>query len=1229
MSDTASTLGHLIDDTDTIPSMTNDGCTDTGTEGRVSPAPSLYSLTPSLRDQSFRHVHGRSLNAHSDVYSLPADEEEAQRLYRQHRLFYLLSRDDHYYGMTSLVQEVLAPTGERQRMVLDLGCGPGAWTIQCATDFPHAEVLGVDLAPTSAIPPPPNCRFEIDDLNLGLEHFFGPTFDIIHARLLNSGVKDYAGLVDQVSRCLRPGGLVIFAEFDFRIWAEDHRLLIPPNFYTPLPSQGNAQPNSGPAVGLGSSGRTSANASKVSTVLTRWAVPIWMATMSKCVRAKGGNIDAAALLKTWLREHPNFKDVQPSDLWAPLGRWKPTQPNLSVNTLFNVKDKIALVSGGGSGIGFMIASALVQNGAKVYIASRKEKQLQEAQKALNEKGPGRCEYIVADLGSKAGCDALCDAFKKRESKLHILVNNSGATWGAPWDNFPEREGWDRVMALNVKSLFYMTSGLSELLQKDATAIDPGRVVNISSVAGKDPIAVDTGLASKGQGLWSYNTSKAAANHLTTTMAVTLAPKFITVNAILPGVYPSKMTAFGFSKAADALAKSHPMVRPRATTPKMSDHTDDEYEFTEFTEDELRAIDSTAEAALGTVSDPQATRLDPVATQGDLPRSRKSSGFSTFDLTEEELQLIDRSVAHLLPDTGAGPSYVDVPSTQQTRSQPSHVEISLESPVPSTLVGSPAPTLGRTPSPSVPEMASLYSRFRATRNSLSVSDLVAPAWCEFQFDYGLRGKRHLSPSLRPEVLETRSGKKIQVQREVAVKNDRILKKGTAVHKKLEKEIHPNEVEITPQTREDRWGLKLLNMISNLRVLIDEGCCREMPVMGFVQDHFVIGVIDEILWVPDTSQATSSGSLSQEQYCDPSLNSDSGKWVNGTIYILDNKTRGVNSLPRSRDALQSRLQLMLYKRLLDALLVPANVKLAKENVTNRPRVSFSDVWAHHSVDPSACFSPSFLQESSVLISSNGLGPAAENAICLNDLEGVWRTIVDELIGAIGPGEQGSVVSSTLKLVYRRRGTPQKGSVHTSNGSQASSRAPSPETQRNEQRRRKKGRAVSEDVELQRAIHESLRHSIRSDGFALQDETSEVMGRQKKDESRGLIQETGDPVRAPGGWISPEDDLQRAIDESKTSYCQQMGREALSPSPPLLDVKGRRDNNQDVIGVVEFDHDDVLLDAYLSSVLDFWHDRRPPRGVDMEDTGRCRYCEFSEGCEWLEAKAEEIAQEMPKRK
>ncbi|KAG8828986.1 hypothetical protein FRC17_007242 [Serendipita sp. 399] len=235
-------------------------------------------------------------------------------------------------------------------------------------------------------------------------------------------------------------------------------------------------------------------------------------------------------------------------------------PDLSVPTLFNVKGKIALVTGGGSGIGSMMAAALVQNGAKVYIASRKEKQLKEVSEALTKKGPGSCSYIVADLGSKAGCDALTAAFKAKESKLHILVNNSGATWGAPFNDVPEKEGWDRVMNLNVKSIFYMTANFADYLAKDATSNDPGRVVNISSVASISTRSHGSGLSGEGDGLWSYHTSKAAVNHLTSNLASTLITRNITVNAILPGVFPSKMTAFGLKQAMDTFISAQPTGR---------------------------------------------------------------------------------------------------------------------------------------------------------------------------------------------------------------------------------------------------------------------------------------------------------------------------------------------------------------------------------------------------------------------------------------------------------------------------------------------------------------------------------------------------------------------------------------------------------------------------------------------------------------------------------------------
>ncbi|KAI0305293.1 hypothetical protein B0F90DRAFT_1703223 [Multifurca ochricompacta] len=200
--------------------------------------------------------------------------------------------------------------------------------------------------------------------------------------------------------------------------------------------------------------------------------------------------------------------------------------DFTIPSLFNVKGKIAVVTGGGS--------AFVQNGAKVYIASRKEKQLKEVSEQLNKIRLGSCEYITTDLSSKAGCDKLVENIKAKESKVHILVNNSGMSWGAPFDNFPEREGWDRLLSLNVKSIFYVTAGLTPLLAKDSTNHDPARVINISSIAGFSANASGSRLAGGDNGLWSYNTSKAAVNHLTSQLAVTLGPQFITVNAICPG-----------------------------------------------------------------------------------------------------------------------------------------------------------------------------------------------------------------------------------------------------------------------------------------------------------------------------------------------------------------------------------------------------------------------------------------------------------------------------------------------------------------------------------------------------------------------------------------------------------------------------------------------------------------------------------------------------------------------
>ncbi|KAH8824432.1 hypothetical protein DL96DRAFT_208182 [Flagelloscypha sp. PMI_526] len=237
-----------------------------------------------------------------------------------------------------------------------------------------------------------------------------------------------------------------------------------------------------------------------------------------------------------------------------------TNFDLSSASLFNVKGKIVLVTGGGSGIGKMMASGFAQNGAKVYIAARKEKQLQEAVADINKNAAIKAQYIVANVGSKAGCDALCNEFKKRETKLHILVNNSGITWGAPYDDFPEEKGWDNVFNVNVKSIFYMTAGLTELLAKDSNNADPARVINISSTSSVDPYS-ESALSGEGNGTWSYQPSKAAVNHLTSSLAVSLGPRHITVNAILPGLFPSKMTAYGINTmGSEAFEATQPSGR---------------------------------------------------------------------------------------------------------------------------------------------------------------------------------------------------------------------------------------------------------------------------------------------------------------------------------------------------------------------------------------------------------------------------------------------------------------------------------------------------------------------------------------------------------------------------------------------------------------------------------------------------------------------------------------------
>jgi NAD(P)-dependent dehydrogenase (short-subunit alcohol dehydrogenase family) len=216
--------------------------------------------------------------------------------------------------------------------------------------------------------------------------------------------------------------------------------------------------------------------------------------------------------------------------------------------LFSVKDKIALVTGGGQGIGLMIAQGLAEAGAKTYISSRKSDVIDAVAKEMSKSGT--CIAVQADVSTEAGCRALADEIGKREDKVHILVNNAGNNWGAPFLEYPDA-AFDRCFALNVKGVFHLTRALVPLLEKAATAEDPARVINIGSIDGIQAPFLET---------YAYSATKAAVLHMTRVLARKLAPQRITVNAIAPGPFESKMMHETLQAFGDQMMATIPLRR---------------------------------------------------------------------------------------------------------------------------------------------------------------------------------------------------------------------------------------------------------------------------------------------------------------------------------------------------------------------------------------------------------------------------------------------------------------------------------------------------------------------------------------------------------------------------------------------------------------------------------------------------------------------------------------------
>ncbi|KAF8606426.1 S-adenosyl-L-methionine-dependent methyltransferase [Ceratobasidium sp. AG-I] len=258
-----------------------------------SSSASVYSFSSS-RDGSamFREAEGRIFNSQNELYYLPADDIEYSRLDKQH-LVQLLSND----GLVAReaadgVRAVLDPNNPTPdgtpKRVLDLGCGGGNWAISMALEFPHAEIVGVDLAPNMSRTPPPNCRFEFDDFNLGLSHYHG-MFDVVHARSCSNGVTSFQDFINDMAMCLRPGGYLLMVEGGFQLASPSREPIEPAN--------GDGDPSKS-----------------------------WFARMLleafNTMKARGSHVDSHTKIYGWICENQLVEDVCWAKHFIPVGPWE-------------------------------------------------------------------------------------------------------------------------------------------------------------------------------------------------------------------------------------------------------------------------------------------------------------------------------------------------------------------------------------------------------------------------------------------------------------------------------------------------------------------------------------------------------------------------------------------------------------------------------------------------------------------------------------------------------------------------------------------------------------------------------------------------------------------------------------------------------------------------------------------------------------------------------------------
>ncbi|KAG6855999.1 hypothetical protein H0H87_008543 [Tephrocybe sp. NHM501043] len=256
----------------------------------ASPMPSVFnSMSSSVLAQAVRQEFGRAINNYSlaAVYGVTGevDEDLDAEIDQQHEMF-----KECIGNYPPLMLDIMEDdmSGEA-KAVLDLGCGSGGWIIDVARDFPQCQAVGVDLVPLQSFVStlPSNCRSEVDDINLGLGHYYGD-FDVVHAKLISSGIKDFYDLLDQITYILRPGGLAIFLEWDFDVYRAKHERIEP--------------------------------STDLSKIQGPWW-PQWLAFFKAAIKESGRDVDAAENLQEWTSKHSALEDVVYEEFWMPCSAW--------------------------------------------------------------------------------------------------------------------------------------------------------------------------------------------------------------------------------------------------------------------------------------------------------------------------------------------------------------------------------------------------------------------------------------------------------------------------------------------------------------------------------------------------------------------------------------------------------------------------------------------------------------------------------------------------------------------------------------------------------------------------------------------------------------------------------------------------------------------------------------------------------------------------------------------